>query len=473
MSMRFSWLCAVLVGGAALFSLSACSDSSDVGLGVGPEADSLGGGEPQTVDVLPALLDTTREVPLTGDNNRESPARSNWRFLVGAVEDPVTTPALHVEAHGYLDVAGRSSLPDEIATAAADSLTAELRLPVTYLHGMSEAPIAVEVYDLSEEAVMDSARADASFPADMGMPVSVDSAQVTPTDSLATIQLRPGWVADNLSVLKNTSNEGDSFEENFPGFKIVAPNSEAVVGFSSLNSALRLTYVPDTLTADYAALKSATHIDQHTTVSAPDGYTLLEGGAGVGLALEWAYGEADIRDEVDATSADHPPRLDSLPTNTTTSRAEIQVPVDTVAMNNRTASPNFSRPLPNGYRVLATRRPDADTPTCSSIFGVLGLALDEKTCALPLVSTAAPGAALVGNEYALSLFERSFQRIRADDRSLFTTFRVFIADRSSPSDGSGPTLQSGLPTTVPVLVPDRTAGGLPGPPRATLTVTPL
>lgn len=470
--MRLSWLCAVLVGGAALFSLSACSDSSDVGLGVGPEADSLGGGEPQTVDVPPAHLDTTREVPLTGDNNRESPARSNWRFLVGAVEDPITTPALHVEAHGYLDVAGRSSLPDEIATAVADSLTAELRLPVTYLHGVSDAPIAVEVYDLSEEAVMDSARADASFPADMGMPASVDTAQISPTDSLVTIRLRPDWVADNLPVLQNTSNNGESFEENFPGFKIVAPNSEAVVGFSSLNSALRLTYA-DTLTADYAALKSATHIEQHTAAPAPDGYTLLQGGAGVGLALEWVYGSADIRSKISDTPAGQRPRLDSLPTTATTSRAEIQVPVDTVAMNDRTTNPDFSRPLPNGYRVLATRRPDANTPTCSSIFGVLGLAPDDETCALPLVSTAAPGAALVGNEYALSLFERSFQRIRAGDSSLFTTFRVFIADRSSPDAGSGTTLQPGLPTTVPVLVPDRTADGAPGPPRATLTVTPL
>ncbi|PSQ67628.1 MAG: hypothetical protein BRD26_10350, partial [Bacteroidetes bacterium QH_1_64_81] len=227
--MRSSWLCAVLVGGVALLSLSACSDSTDVGLGVGP--DSLSGGQPATLDVEPEL-DTARTTPITGENVRQVPIRNPWRVLVGVVDDPLPGTG-EIEAEGYLDVAGRSSLPSEILSAnSTDSLTAELRLTPNYLHGDSSNALAVEVYDLTEDATMDSARASATFDADEMDPASVNASQVNPTDSLVTIKLRESWIAENLSTLQDTSDDGSAFEENFPGFKIVAPNSQAVVGFS-------------------------------------------------------------------------------------------------------------------------------------------------------------------------------------------------------------------------------------------------
>jgi len=480
MSMRSPWLCAVLLGSIALFLLPACSDSSDVGLGVGPRSDSLGGGQPQTLGVLPAAVDTTQEVPITGENSREPPVRSDWRFLVGRVQDPVTTPSLQVEAEGYVDFAGRSSLPDAIAAASdADSLTAELRLPVTYVHGIGNAAMPVDVYDLSDEAAMDSARASETFPADMTGPASVDAAEITPTDSLVTIELRQDWIEQNLAVLQNTGDGGLSFEEEFSGFKIVAPNSQAVVGFSSTDATLRLTHVADTVSAEYTALKTFTHVEQQNEVTPPSGYELLRGGVGTGLAMEWAYGEAEFQTEVESSAPGSPPIIDSLPVDTSAAvplnRAELLVPVDTAELNRRTGA-DFSRPLPNGYRIVATRHPDPSTPSCSNIFNVIGLATGDRACSLPLVSSAAPGAALVGNDYAFPLFDQTFRRVsgasEAPQPPPFTTFRVFVADRAS-TGGSGSTLQPGLPTTVPVLVPARAASADPGPPRATLTVTPL
>jgi hypothetical protein len=450
--MRSFWLCAALVGGVALLSLSACSDSSNVGLGVGP--DSLEGGQPVTLDVIPDL-DTSRTRPITGENVRKSPPRNQWRFLVGAVDDPIPGTG-EIRADGYIDFAGRSSLPAPIISAPdADSLAAELRLPTDgYRHGVSNTPMEVKVYPLTDEAEMDSVRAGASFGADETEPVSVDTAQIVPTDSVATIRLRQSWLSNNLEVLQNTGDDGAAFEDNFPGFKIVAPNGQAVVGFSSFEATLRLTYIPDSTTADYTGLKSFTHVEQrNVTESPPETHRLLQDGVGADLAMEWDFNE---------------PPLDSLQ-NTPLNRAEIFVPVDTVALN-AFSRPNFVRPLPKGFRIIAMRASAADIPSCLSL-RLPALPGANEACVVPLVSSAAPSAARVSDNVAFRIFQQSFQRVRTGEGPIFTEFRVEIADRESTSGNTRSTIQVGLPTTLPALVP--VDGGDPGPPRATLTVTPL
>ena len=451
--MRFSWLRTVLVGGIALFLFSACSDSSDVGLGVGSRADSLRGGQPTTLNVAPEV-DTTRTAPLTGENVRQPPTRSTWRFLTGVVDDPIPGTGI-IEAEGYIDFAGRSSLPSQLISANnADSLAAELRLTTDYLHGQSNERIAVKVYDLTAEATMDSARATASFDADETESVAVDTARITPTDSLVTIELRQSWIDEHLPILQDTSGDGADFEDTFSGFKIVAPNSEAVVGFSFSNATLRLIHEPDSATADYAALKTFTHIEQrNATGSAPTGQNLMLGGIGVGLSMNWDF---------DAAPLD---TLENAPLN----RAEIYVPLDTLALDNFSRS-NFARPRPRGFRVIATRTSAADAPSCASLqLPVFSQA--NEACVLPLVPSAAPSAALVPDTYAFSVFQQSFQRVRNGQTPVFTRVRVFIADRENTSGNASSTIQPGLPSTLPALVP--TGGEDPGPPRATLTVTPL
>ena len=450
--MRSFWLCAALVGGVALLSLSACSDSSNVGLGVGP--DSLKGGQPVTLDITPDL-DTTQTSPITGDNARQQPLRNQWRFLVGVVDDPIPGTGV-IEADGYIDFAGRSSLPSPIISAEnADSLTAELRLTPTYLHGDSTDAMNVEVYDLMEEATMDSARASTSFDADETDPASVDMAEITPTDSVVVIELRKSWISDNLEILQDTSDEGAVFEDDFPGFKIVAPNSEAVAGFSSFSATLRLTHISDTTTADYPGLKSFTHIEQrNVSASPPNTHKLLQDGVGVGLSMEWDFDENPLDS------------LQSDPLN----RAEIFVPVDTLALQQDYSEPDFTRPLPKGYRLIASRASDPDTPPCAALRLPIFSAANDA-CLLPLVPSAAPGAALVSDNVAFTIFQQTFERVRSEQGPILTKYRVRIADRTSTTINTSSTIQIGLPSTLPVLVP--VDGTDPGPPRATLTVTPL
>ncbi|MEF8864988.1 MAG: hypothetical protein V5A20_04420 [Salinibacter sp.] len=452
MSTRSSWLPALLIGGIVLVSFTGCSDSSDVGLGVG--SDPLGGGDPATFDALPTL-DTTRTAPITGDNARDRPRSQNaWRFLIGVVDDPVPGTGI-VEAEGYLDFAGRSTLPSEIADPnAPDSLTAELRLTTDYFHGTSTTSMEVEVYNLTEEEDMDSTRATASFSADPS-PVSVEMATINPSDSLVTIQLQQSWVNNNLGTLRNTSSDGADFEDEFHGFKIIAPNSEAVAGFSSSDAALRLRRVAsgDTVTADYSGLKTFTHLEQRNAGDPPSGYRLMQDGIGAGLSMEWDFSEPPLD------------TLESDPLN----RAEIVVPNDTSALESFTPS-DFERPQPQGYRIIATRASAPDAPSCRAV-GAVAFSDANEACLLPLRPSAAPTAALVPDNVSRPIFEQSFRRVRDGQSPVFTTFRVFVADRENTSVNQGATIQPGLPTTLPVLVPDE--GTDPKPPRAALTVTPL
>ncbi|PSQ62771.1 MAG: hypothetical protein BRD27_01705 [Bacteroidetes bacterium QH_10_64_19] len=163
MSVRSFWVFAVFLSGIALL-FSSCGDSSDVGLGVGPGSDSLEGGQPVTFNINPEL-DTTRLVPQTGRDLTPSLGGSapTWRFLVGRVDDPLTGGSA-TEAEGYMDVSPPSSLPDRISSADPDSIAAELQLNPTYVHGDTTSSVDIEVRELEENAEMDRARADTSFP---------------------------------------------------------------------------------------------------------------------------------------------------------------------------------------------------------------------------------------------------------------------------------------------------------------------
>ncbi len=454
-SMRSSWLPALLVGGALLISLTACSDSSDVGLGVG---SGLQGGNPSTLDVTPDVRDTT-VAPITGIRRDSAqgrpPAQSQnqdaWRFLVGSVDDPTPGTGV-VTTDGYVDFAGRSDLPSAIDTADAEDLTAELRLKTSYFHGYSTESMEMKVYDLTEEADMDSARATASFDA-APSPVSVNGAQINPSDSLVTIRLKASWISENIGTLLRT---GTDFEDAFFGFKIDASDSEAVVGFSSSTAALRLRTVSssnDTTTADYPSLKTFTHVERteedEDDADPPSGYRLMQGGVGKGLAMEWAFRDRPLD------------TLESAPLN----QANIFVPNDTSALE---TSSGFERPQPQGYRIIATRSSGA--PSCSAFRSAV-LSVANEACVLPLDPDAAPRAALVQDNVARPTFRQSLQRVRDDQSPVFTTFRVHIADRENTAANEAAAFRPGLPTTLPVLVPN--GGTEPGPPRATLTVTPL
>lgn len=444
MSARSSWVFAVLLSGV-LFLFAGCGDSSDVGLGVGP--DSLEGGQPMTLDINPKL-DTTTLVPQTGRNLTPSlgGGTPTWRFLVGRVDDPLTGGGV-VEAEGYMDVRPPSTLPDRISSASPDSIAATLRLNPTYVHGDTSSSVDIEVLELTEDAEMDQARADTSFPAGSFATDGPVSISPNPDDSLVTIALSDAWVEDRLADLKPDSLA------NFYGFKLTTGSSEdAVAGFSASSASLRLLHRGDSTTADYDAIKVFTHVEQASPPSPPTtSHRLLQDGVGRGLEMNWNFGD---------------PPLDTLATDPL-NRAQVFIPVDTTAMKAATP-PSFVRPLPEGFRIIATRESAPSTPSCAAVRAAV---FSERECALPLVPSAAPGAALVSNNVAFPTFDQSFQRTRNGQPPVFQDVRLFIADREDTSGDTRSTIQPGLPTTLPILVD--TEGGDPGPPRATLTVTPL
>ncbi|PSQ98145.1 MAG: hypothetical protein BRD51_03485 [Bacteroidetes bacterium SW_11_64_17] len=334
MSVRSSWVFAVFLSGVALL-FSGCGDSSDVGLGVGP--DSLEGGQPVTFNINPEL-DTTRLVPQTGRDLTPSLGGSapTWRFLVGRVDDPLTGGSA-TEAEGYMDVSPPSSLPDRISSADPDSIAAELRLSPTYVHGDTTSSVDIEVRELEENAEMDRARADTSFPVGSFATNGPVSVSPNPDDSLVTIGLSDAWVEDRLDDLQQDSLDA------FFGFKLTTGSSEdAVIGFSAGSASLRLTHRGDSTTADYNALKVFTHVEQTgPPASPPDtaSHRLLQDGVGTGLEMRWSFDEPLLD------------TLDSDPLN----RAQIFVPVDTTAMKAAAGPQTFVRPSsPKGFRVIAT-----------------------------------------------------------------------------------------------------------------------
>lgn len=447
MSVRFSRISAVLIVGVAFFVFSGCSDSSNVGVGVGP--DSLEGGQPVTLNVNPEL-DTTRRVPQTGRDvtpslTGETPT---WRFLVGRVDDPLTGNGV-VKAEGYFDVVSPSSLPDQISSANPDSIIAELRLTPNYVHGDTASSVNIEALELDEDAELVQARADTSFSASSS--ATDGPVPVSPNDSLVTISLSDAWLtADRLDALQEDSLE------SFHGFKLTTESSEdAVVGFSAASATLRLTHIGSGTTADYTSNKTFTHVEQSKPPTSPsESHRLLQDGTGIGLKMRWNFGENPLDS------------LETAPLN----RAQIFVPVDTMEMKARTPSATFVRPLPKGFRIIATRESAPDTPPCAAVRAPV-FSQEDRECVFPLNPSAAPGAAVVSNNVTFPTFERSFQRTRDGQPPVFENVRLFIGDRESASGSRQNTIRPGLPTTLPILV--ATEGQDPGPPRATLTVTPL
>jgi hypothetical protein len=433
---------AFLFGG--VLALASCSDPT----GVGEElVGSEGQGAPQAIEAVPDSLDTAT-VPSETGINFPPPVGGNsdrtWRFLAGAVQDPI---AGVIEAQGYVDFLGSASRSGSIQTAIPDSLNAELRLRPTYLHGDTLSTLEVNLFELSAEAEMERAPADTSF--SVG-PQLGTTYSVTPTDSLVTLSLPDSWIRDHLAPIQSDTAFGTAVN----GFKIAAATEptpsrrQVVVGFDHGSATLRVTSPSDTV--DFRALKSFTQVDRRgAPEEALDDWTLLQDGVGRSLQMEWKF--------------DRPP-LDTL-RNTPLNQAEITIPIDTETMNEFSGGNAFVRPSVNGYRVLATRA--ENVPGCGRI-GLPRLPQDNQTCVVPTDPSAAPAFARMTSQAAFRIFDQALF-----ETPLFTTFRVEIAVRETANASPQNALQRGLPSTLPVLVRTAETADIADRPRATLIVTPL
>jgi hypothetical protein len=434
MMMSFRFAAALFCG--TLLIAGGCSDPASVGTGLGP--DSLSGGDPQTQHIVASALDTTVVPPLTGLEGRTR----TWRFLAGTVQDPIGGT---IRADGSVDFAGSAPRPDTLARAPLDSLQAALRLPITYRHGDTTSTVSIELFDLREEVEMRRAPADTTFPAEA---TPIASYSIAPGDSSVTLPLPRAWIEEHQAALQDSSAFDAS---SFNGFKLAAEDGNAVVGFDHGSTTLRVTTPSDTV--DFQVDQSFSHVERTAPPATPlpaDRLPLLDG-VGIQVAFDW----------------DESTALDSLIAgNTLLNRAEITVPVDT-AFRHPGAGSNFVRPTPTGYRIQA--RPTNDV-TCSEL-GLLSLTGAGSSCVLPTLPSWVPDAARVSSQTALTIFDRWFF-----DVPPLSTVRVEIANRATPSPTPRQTLDRGLPSTAPAVVPVPTPASsrpVEDLPRATLTVTPL
>ena len=366
-----------------------------------------------------------------------SAQRRPWRVLTGVVDDPI---AGVLEAEGYLDFLGSASRPSGISNADVDSLNAELRLSRSYLHGDTTSTLEVQLFDLAGSADMERAPADTTF-ATEPTPLRSDPYTVSPTDTLVTLPLPSDWIEKHQAALQDSSSFDDG---GFDGFRLTTSTGDVVMGFEHGSATLRVTTSSDTV--DFLAEQSFTHIERSQVPPSGDGRLLLQDGVGVGLTMDWTGGQ-----------------IDSLAAaNTLLNRVEISVPVDTTLLEPSRST--FVRPLPSGYRILATRTDEALTCRQLNLF-----ALDAagSRCIFPTVPSWVPSAARVNTDRAFPVFDQWFT-----EAPPLGQFRMEVAGRSSPSPGVQQTARRGLPSTVPVLVKTEAADP-EALPRAILTVTPL
>lgn len=429
-------LAAALLCGAVLLSVVSCSDPASVGTGLGP--DSLSGGDPEPRTLVPSSLDTARVPPLTGFVASPLNQDRSWRFLTGTVDDPIAGP---IEAEGYIDFVGSEARPSTFQDLPASAFDAQLRLRRAYLHGDTTSTLTVQLYDLAGNADMDRAPADTAFAAE-AMPVRPEAYSVSPTDTLVSLSLPDAWVEEHIATLKDSARFDDG---SFDGFRLTATGGNVVVGFEHGSATLRLASESDTV--DFRSEKTFTRIEQGTPPSLAEDRLLLLDGVGTGLSMAWSDGQ-----------------IDSLAAaNVVLNRAEISVPVDTSLLLPPDGS-NFVRPLPTGYRVLATRTEGA--PSCGA-FQLFALTQTGDQCIFPTEPVWVPEAARPVPDRTFAIFDRWFV-----DGAPFSRFRMEVTARASSDLSGQETARRGLPSTTPVLI--RTdAADVEALPRAIFTVTPL
>ena len=409
--MLYSRLTAVLLCGAVLLSLAACSDPGGVGSEVGREP--LSGGTPSETTVTASPTSDTTVVSQTGLDGQGQ----RWRFLAGRVVDDW---AGTITTDGYVDVGGTDgSNPIDAGTPTAD-LDASLRLVPTYRHGDTTTTLDVELYDL-QSVDLGGAAADESFPT-AGL---IQSYPISPADFSAPLHqdtialaLPDSWITANKDEL--TSDDGD-----INGFKLTPTGSnKIVVGFEHDSATLRVTTDSDTV--DLGVQQSFTHVTRDAAPTSTPGANQqrLVDGIGEGLAFNWTGS---------TTFAD---LLDSVVIN----RAQIQASFDTDIYNNTPA--DFVRPAPSDYRILAARRSGGASCGTLNLFR-----LDDDTCVFAMDADEGPGAARSDRGFTFDTFDRWFSDTRPLD-----AFRIEIADRNQiPSSPQG-TTRRGLPSTIPAVV---------------------
>lgn len=311
--MTYRCFLAALVSGVLLLSLTACDDSSTVGLGVGP--DSLEGGQPEVFNVLPdpfTVRQGSGELPITS-NTSESPTNGH-RILAGTVNDPLVGT---VTTRGYIDFQRATGTNN-----VQNIVSVDLILEPEYRYGSTTDPQTVTVHDAIDE-IQDSLRSNSTA---LNVGPEITSGTFMSGDSIVTISMPESWISANRSTLLNASDDNESgFDAQFQGLVIEPSSGNHVMGFDRRASRLRMIAdVPgdsrDTL--EYFGSKSFTYIERSGTPNPPAGTELFVDGLNQELATNIDFESLDI-----------------APIN----RAEFLISIDTTALA-QSSPANFVRP---------------------------------------------------------------------------------------------------------------------------------
>lgn len=299
---------------AVLFS--ACEDPSNVGLGLIGES----GGEPEVVSAPIQTFEERSVRDVTGgavivQANVNNPAP---RVLAGVVDDPLLGVT---QATAFVDFGGVGGISDEFRDGPVTSV--ELLLRRDYVYGDTTSTVEFEVLDMTSSwdglAPVDTTLAPGGL---------ATTASVLASDRNVEIPLPQAWIDANSEVLRSTT-----FTADFQGLALRPVSGNAVVGFNTALSALRVVAAGDTV--NYVVNRVL------TTTDAPDRSAdspILQDGTGRGLALQLAPDVASLG----------PAGVNGV---------VVRVPADTVASTSQTPA-GFIRPLLPSLRLTIRTQND-------------------------------------------------------------------------------------------------------------------
>jgi len=428
--MTYRCFLAALFSGALLLSLSACDDSSTVGLGVGP--DSLEGGQPVTVTASPDTFDTFTEVDVTSQvaSSTDSIPSNGHRILVGTVDDPLVGT---IVTRGHIDF----RQPDDVGNfESIDGVN--LVLQTEYRYGDTSGVQTIDVREADTEIQSDWTADETGITfGDV-----ITSFDIAASDTTVTVSLPSSWVAANGPTLFSTSTGSDSYDALFEGLVLTTQSGNRVTGFDRESSFLQVAYQPaanvqDTL--EYDGAKSFTHIERTTTASPPNGTELLLDGLGTNLITNFDFTDPPF-DE-----------LGLVPVN----RAELVLPVDSTALEQSTPA-NFVRPALEGIflRARAVDSLRAETSTGElSLCRSLGLQTTVESSCLIDLSLTSTGLGAPNSAMRLIV-----ERTLLEEAPLFDRYVL--------------ELNAGEPTITPLLLSTPDATNENNRPRLQVTVVP-
>ncbi|MDX1430735.1 MAG: hypothetical protein R3282_10620, partial [Rhodothermales bacterium] len=256
-------------------------------------------GAPEVVEISLGALPSGIAADVTGNARRS---------LAGMVDDPVVG---RIDAAAGLDFASPVVLSDAFEEGPVTE--AVLELARSYRFGDTTSTVQYSVRAIDEEWQAAGATSAGSIP----FGAVITTGEISGSDTMLTIPLPSSWIEANSALIRSTN-----FANSFHGFYLEATSGNAVLGFSSQSSSFRVVSGEDTV--NFVVSRNLTLLSRDDSGVAPPGTAVLQDGVGLGLEVDFAAAEDQLRDKA-------------------LNRLVVRVPVDSLSAP---PPPNFVRPRP-------------------------------------------------------------------------------------------------------------------------------